>query len=152
MRPVGGSMTYVADVLPNQRNIEEAIWTTLHEITHILAFDYDLYTDFIDNDFNMQKLKNVIKIKSRIKDFEKILKDGKEYLSDAAAFIKFLEGKGNTKLHPSDQYLSMQSRKSSFIEKESGIFWDTEEDKQSLFIQKKEQEQRLIDKELIRRV
>ena len=44
----------------------------------------------------------------------------------------------------------MQSRKSSFIEKESGIFWDTEEDKQSLFIQKKEQEQRLIDKELIK--
>jgi len=117
MRPVAGSMTYVADILPNQRNIEEAIWTTLHEISHILAMDYDLYTDFVDKEFNMLKLKNVIKIKSRLKGFEKLIKDGKDYLGDADKFIAFCQSKNNTKEHPKNYYNS-QDRRQSFIQKE----------------------------------
>jgi len=70
LRPLAGQMHYVARINPNQRSVEEAIWTTIHEITHILAMDYELYSDYIDQDFNRRGYENTILIKTKFKDLD----------------------------------------------------------------------------------
>ena len=89
LRPVAGIMQYVADINPTPRAIEEAIWTTLHEITHVLAMDFDLYADFIDKDFNKLTYENTIKIKSKLVGLDKFLQERKHVLDDIEAFINF---------------------------------------------------------------
>ena len=70
LRPLAGQMHYVAKIQPTQRSIEEAIWTTIHEITHILAMDFELYSDYIDEDYNTLGYSKTIQIKSKFKDLE----------------------------------------------------------------------------------
>jgi hypothetical protein len=89
LRPVVGVMQYVAEINPSQRAIEESIWTTLHEITHVLGMDYDLYGDFIDEKYNRKGYDNVIKIKTRLIGLDKILKERENLMDDFSAFINF---------------------------------------------------------------
>jgi hypothetical protein len=89
LRPVAGIMQFVADILPTQRAIEEAIWTTLHEITHVLAMDFDLFEDFIDSEFNRQGYKKTIKIKSKLKGLDKLIEERKDLFNDFDKFINF---------------------------------------------------------------
>jgi hypothetical protein len=89
LRPLAGVMQYVADIQPTQRNIEEAIWTTLHEITHVLAFDSDLFSDFINSEFNKLGVENVIKMKTRLKDLDKLIEERKDKMNDYLEFANF---------------------------------------------------------------
>ena len=63
LRPLAGQMHYVARIYPTQRSIEEAIWTTIHEITHILAMDFELYADYVDEEYNRKGYEKTIQIK-----------------------------------------------------------------------------------------
>lgn len=89
LRPLAGVMQYVADIEPTPRAIEEAIWTTLHEIMHILAFDFDLFSDFIDADFNKVGYPNTIKVKTRLKGLDTIIKERQHLFDDYEAFVRF---------------------------------------------------------------
>jgi hypothetical protein len=89
LRPVAGVMQYVADINPSPRDIEEAIWTTLHEIMHILAMDFDLYADFIDSNFNRMEFDKTIKMKTKFIGLDKILEERKDVLNDIYAFANF---------------------------------------------------------------
>jgi hypothetical protein len=89
LRPLAGVMQYVADILPTQRAVEETIWTTLHEITHVLAMDFDLYGDFIDAEFNKLGYEKTIKIKTRLKDLDKLIEERKEFMNDLFKFSNF---------------------------------------------------------------
>lgn len=89
LRPVFGIMQYVADIEPTPRAIEEAIWTTLHEFTHILGMDYDLYSDFIDNNMQKKGYKGTIKIKTKLKGLETLMKKRAKYFNDLRAFVEY---------------------------------------------------------------
>lgn len=97
MRPLAGIMQYVADIQPTQRNIEEAVWTTLHEISHVLAFDHDLYSDFIDEEFNRLGLAKTVKIKSTLIGLQKLIDERKDLMNDYEAFVAFNSSNGKDK-------------------------------------------------------
>jgi len=94
LRPVLGIMQYVSDIDPSQRAIEEAVWTTLHEFAHILGMDYDLFSDFIDSDMNRKGYEGTLKIKSRLKGLEEIMRNRSEYFDDLHLFAS-VGGKNN---------------------------------------------------------
>jgi len=91
LRPIVGVMQYVADINPTPRAIEEAIWTTLHEITHVLAMDYDLMGDFIDSDFNRKGYQNIIKIKTKLVGLADLMQARQKVMNDYFAFANFNE-------------------------------------------------------------
>jgi len=91
LRPVVGIMQYVADINPSPRAIEEAVWTTLHEITHVLGFDYDLFGDFVDENYDRKSYDKVIKIKTRLVGLDKMLKERQHLMDDFSGFMNFEE-------------------------------------------------------------
>lgn len=90
LRPIAGVMQYVADINPTPRAIEEAVWTTLHEITHVLAMDYDLMGDFIDSNFNRKGYENVIKIKTKLVGLSELMEERKEHFNDYFDFANYI--------------------------------------------------------------
>ena len=94
LRPIAGIMQYVEDLELNAKSIEEAIWTTLHEITHILVMDFELFSDFIDENFIKLGYEKTIKIKTRLKYLDKILEERHHLMNDYLEFGRF--GKNKT--------------------------------------------------------
>lgn len=97
LRPIAGVMQYVADINPTPRAIEEAIWTTLHEITHVLAMDYDLMGDFIDENFSRKGYENILKIKTKLVGLADLMQERQEVMNDYFAFVNFNETDKNNK-------------------------------------------------------
>lgn len=55
-RPIAGYIKYSPDLIFNstrEGDIAYFTWLTLHEITHVLVMNKDLYTDFIDSSSNL---------------------------------------------------------------------------------------------------
>lgn len=105
LRPIVGLMQYVMDIIPNESQIEEAIWTTLHEFMHIFAFDHFLFSDFINNNFERLGINNIIRIKSRLKGLKEMIVQRKDYFNDFDKFVSFDKNntennKKNTKIKP----------------------------------------------------
>ena len=73
LRPILGLIQYVDDIHPSPRNIEEAVWTTLHEFAHVLGMDYDLYSDFVDKNLNRKTYNETIKMKSQLKGLQDMI-------------------------------------------------------------------------------
>lgn len=86
-RPIVGVMQYVSDIIPDEREIQEAIWTTLHEFNHIFVFDTLLYEHFIDNNFQKLGINKVLKMKSRLKGLKRIIEHRKKYFDDLERFL-----------------------------------------------------------------
>ena len=97
MRPIAGVMQYVADLKPTKRAIEEAIWTTIHEFSHILAFDLDMFTDFVDSDLNSKPYRDTIRVRSKLKGLSEILKERESVMND---FIKFATWSNTVNVKP----------------------------------------------------
>lgn len=89
LRPIVGIMQYVMDIVPNESQIEEAIWTTLHEFMHIFAFDDFLFNDFVNPNFERLGINNVIRIKSRLKGLKEMIEQRKDYFNDFEKFVSF---------------------------------------------------------------
>ena len=86
-RPIVGVMQYVSDIIPDEREIQEAIWTTLHEFNHIFVFDTLLYENYIDSNFQRIGINKVIRMKSRLKGLKRIIEHRKEYMNDLERFL-----------------------------------------------------------------
>lgn len=89
LRPVFGVMQYVADISLSSSNIEETIWTSMHEFTHLLGFDYNLFIDYINDDFTKVPLNQTILVKSKLKGLQELLDYRKGNLSDIQSFLNF---------------------------------------------------------------
>lgn len=89
LRPVAGAIQFVDKLRLDIRNVEEAIWTAIHELTHVFAFDYYLLTDFVNEDFTRKKIKDLIAVRSSLNGLEELINERKVVMDDIYDFINF---------------------------------------------------------------
>lgn len=60
-RSIVGKITFRDDLIPQSSvDVDYMIWLTLHEISHVLLFNKSLYKFFIDQDYNLVGINNVL--------------------------------------------------------------------------------------------
>lgn len=66
LRPTTAVIQFVSDISLNPTDFEEAVWTTIHELTHALGFDLSLFTDFVNDKYFRIPLNETLVIKTKL--------------------------------------------------------------------------------------
>ena len=128
LRPIAGLMQYVADLTINSANLEETIWTSMHEFTHILGFDFSMFKDFVDENLKRKPLNQTIILKSKLKGLEELISQGNNLFSK-----NFIESKIIFKSINSNEIINKKGKDENGVDN-THILINTDANKTSIVI------------------
>ena len=99
-RPIAGLIQFVSPIKLDLKNVEETIWTAIHELTHVLAFDYTLLNNFIKEDFTSYKINEIIKVKSSLKGFQELINQREKLMNSVEEFHSVIQSNSTTSTPP----------------------------------------------------
>lgn len=118
-RPVLGFIQFQSDLLFDKSTEEYMVWLALHEITHVLAFSSQLYTDFLDKngkkfeyasmiieEYNEQLGKKITYLKT-----PKVLEKAREHFNCPSLIgvpMEYNGGQGTVGSHWSKRYMNTE--------------------------------------------
>ena len=88
-RPNLAVMQYVSDIKMTIKDIIESIWTSIHELTHALGFDNNLFKDFVNENYEKIPINETIYVKSKLIGLQELLDYRNEYMEFSDEFLNF---------------------------------------------------------------